>query len=119
MHVSLFRFFRDTQANVAIIFALTSVLAIPLAGFGIDYGMAVDRKAKLDAFADAAALAAVTPTMMAESQANAVAAATNAFNVQAQALPGISYNPANLSVTVTTSGSKRTVTVSYQAASQN
>ena len=109
------RFFGDTKANVAIIFALASVPMLLLTGMGIDYGIAAGRQAQLNAFADAAALAAVTPTMMALSTSAATTAAQNTFNAQASTLSGISYSPSNLSVTITSSGSVRNVTVTYTA----
>lgn len=113
------RFTRDQSANVAIIFALASIPMVLLMGMGIDYAFAADRQAKLNAAADAAALAAVTPTMMAQSVAAATTAAQNTFNAQASAIQGVSYNANNLTVSIATSGSKRVVTVSYTASSQN
>jgi len=113
------RFIREAKANVAVIFGLAAVPTLYLVGMGIDYGMAADRGAQLDAFADAAALAAVTPTMMAGSISASTTAAQNTFNAQASALSGVTYNANNLTVTVTTNGSVRTATVSYTAASQN
>jgi hypothetical protein len=82
---------------------------------GIDYSMAVDRKTLLDGYADAAALAAVTPNMIAQGAAAEITAARNTFNAQAQALSDISYNAANLTVTLATAGSTQTATVSYVA----
>ncbi len=113
------RFARDRSANVAIIFALASIPMVFLMGMGIDYAFAADRQAKLNAAADAAALAAVTPAMMAQSIAAATTAAQNTFNAQASAIPGVTYNVSNLTVSIATSGSKRVVTVSYTASSQN
>jgi Flp pilus assembly protein TadG len=62
---------RDRKANVAIIFALALVPLVFLVGAGVDYTVAADRQAQLNAFADAAVLAAVTPTMMAQSDSTA------------------------------------------------
>jgi len=116
---SLFdRLVRETKANVATIFALASVPILFLTGMGIDYGLAADRQSQLNAFADAAALAAVTPTMMAESTTAATTAAQNTFNAQASTLTGVTYNANNLSVTISSNGSVRTVKVSYTASSQ-
>lgn len=96
---------------------LASVPMIFLTGMGVNYGVAAFRQSRLNAFADAAALAAVTPTMMAQSTDIATTAAINTFNAQAQALDGVTYNPDNLAVSIVTNGSERTVTVTYQAAS--
>ncbi len=113
------RFARDTNGNVAIIFALVMVPLIFLTGMGVDYTSAVDRQVQLNAAADAAALSAVTPTMMAQSVSAATTVAQNTFNAQASAVSGVTYSASNLSVSIASSGAKRTVTVSYSAASQN
>lgn len=55
----LTRFARDRGANVAILFGLSLFPMIGVAGLGIDYGIALSAKSKLDNAADAAALAAV------------------------------------------------------------
>ena len=62
---ALRRFTGDRKGNVAIIFALSLMPITLLTGMGIDYTSATTKKAMLDAAADAAALAAVTPTLMA------------------------------------------------------
>jgi Flp pilus assembly protein TadG len=114
----ILRLIHDTRANVAIIFALALVPLAFLVGVGVDYTAAADRQAQLNAFADAAVLAAVTPTMMAQSDSTAATAARNTFNAQASALSGITYSTDNLSVSVNTaSGGTRTAIVSYTAAS--
>jgi Flp pilus assembly protein TadG len=115
MRVFLRRFTRETRANVAAITALAAIPMFFLTGMGIDYSMAVDRKTLLDGYADAAALAAVTPNMIAQGAAAEITAARNTFNAQAQALSDISYNAANLTVTLATAGSTQTATVSYVA----
>ena len=83
----LYDLMRDRKANVAIIFALALVPLVFLVGVGVDYTVAADRQAQLNAFADAAVLAAVTPTMMAQSDSTAQAAAQNTFNAQAKPFP--------------------------------
>jgi hypothetical protein len=90
-----------------------------LTGMGVDYTLATQRQVKLNALADAAALAAITPAMMAQSNAAAQAAAEAIFNAQASTMEGVNYNPSNLSVTITDNGPQRIVTVSYQATSVN
>ena len=54
------------------------------AGFAIDYTHAMQVQTKLDAAADAAVLAALTPSMMQQSNATAQTAATNMFNAEAE-----------------------------------
>lgn len=109
------RFIRKCDGNVAIITALAAIPLCYLAGMGVDYGTAVDRQTQLDSIADAAALSAVTPTMMAQSTSVGVTEAQNTFNGQASALTQITYSSANLTVTVSTAGLARTVTVAYTA----
>jgi len=101
------------------IFALLLVPVTFAVGMGIDYASAARKKSQLNAAADAAALAAVTPAMMAQSDANAIAAAKNMFNAQVANIPGLNFNPTNLTVTVTDSGLSRTVVVTYGASSKN
>ena len=106
-------FLRAKRGSVAIITGLAAIPMCFLAGMGIDYGTAVDRQSQLNAIADAAALAAVTPTMMAQSTTNAQTAAQKTFDAQAATVSDINWNDANLTVSIATSGAKRTVTVSY------
>src|ERR1700730_15717603 len=109
-------FLAEKKATVAVITAIAAVPIVFLIGMGVDYGLAIDRQAELNAYADAAALEAVTPAMMVQSTTAAKTAALNTFNAQATPLPLISYDPNNdVTVTVTTSGSKRIATVNYKA----
>jgi Flp pilus assembly protein TadG len=116
---ALQRFAGDRKGNVAIIFALTLVPIVLVTAMGIDYTTATQRKAMLDAAADAAALSAVTPTLMAQASTSSVTAAQNMFNSQVAIIPGLNYSNANLSVNAVDNGLRRTVTVSYTATSQN
>jgi hypothetical protein len=113
------RFVKSEQANVAIIFALALVPTVYLTGMGVDYSFAVDRETELNAAADAAALSAVTPTMMAGSTSAAQQQAINTFNAQASQIANTNYNSGNVTVTITTSGAVRTATVTWTAASVN
>jgi Flp pilus assembly protein TadG len=110
------QFLKDNRGNVAIITGLAAIPMFFLAGMGIDYGFAASKRAQLNAYADAAALSAVTPTMMAQSTDNASAAARNTFTGQASTLSGISYSPSNVNVSIATNGAKRVATVSYTVA---
>ena len=109
----------DRKGNVAIIFAFSLMPIAVLTGMGIDYTSAASKKAMLDAAADAAALAAVTPTLMAQPFSSSVTAATNMFNSQVANIPGLNYSAPSLSVNAVDNGLKRTVTVTYTASSQN
>jgi Flp pilus assembly protein TadG len=107
-------FLRSRDGSVAIIAALAIIPMSLLIGAGVDYGMAADRQAQLEGYADAAALSAVTPTMMTENNSQAQAAAVNSFNAQASALTQVTYNTSDVTATVTTTaGNVRTATVSY------
>jgi len=112
------RFARDRKANVAIIFAITLVPIIFLLGMTLDFTTALRKKEQLDAAADAAAIAAVRPAMLMQSDAVAQSTATAIFNSVAKSLPGLAAVPTP-TITVTDVGLQRTVTVSYSAASLN
>ena len=75
------------QGNVAIIFALSLVPLVGLVGLGMDYGVALTDKSKLDNAADAAALSAVSTAKAYvaanQSDSNLVADAIAAGNAQA------------------------------------
>jgi Flp pilus assembly protein TadG len=111
-------FLRNRSANVAVIFALMMVPTIFLLGMMLDYTKAYRKQSQLNAAADAAAIAAVTPAMMSQTATAASTAATNVFNATALNLPGLSAPPA-LSVNIDNNGLSRSVTVSYTAGSVN
>jgi Flp pilus assembly protein TadG len=117
---ALRRFFDDRKGNVLITFAVLLIPTIYLAGMTIDYISATRKKAKLDALADAAVLATLTPTMLHQNSTAAQTAAQNVFNAQAKTLQGLNFDPnTNLTVTVNDTITTRNVTVSYSASSQN
>lgn len=111
------RLMRDRRANVAAMFGLMLVPMVYLVGIGVDYTMAVTRQEELDAIADAAALAGVTPAIMASSDAASTSAATNAFTSQASSLQGVTGTAVNVSIA--DSITARTLTLTYSASSQN
>ncbi len=111
------RFGRERAGNVAIIFALSLVPMSFLVGMGLDFSSAIQKRTYLNAAADAAALAAVTPAMMSQSDQAVTTAAQNMFNAQASAIGGLNYSGPN--VVVTQTGLTRTVTVSYTGSSVN
>ncbi len=112
------RFAHDRRGNIAASFALILVPAMYMIGVSLDYTRSAQRQQLLNAIADSAALAAVTPAMMAQGDAQSVQAAQTLFNAQAASVPGLLYDPANLAVKVTDAGLRRTVAVSYTAQSQ-
>jgi len=114
------RFREARNGNVAITFALAMIPLVFAVGMGVDYTSAAYREDQLNAYADSAALAAVTPAMMASNDAASTSAATNTFNAQASTLAGVTYSSGTgLSVTIVDTITTRTVTVSYTAASNN
>jgi Flp pilus assembly protein TadG len=118
LRVWLYRFARDRKANVAVITALTMVPIIFLLGMSLDFTQALRKKEQLDAAADAAAVAAVRPAMLMQSDAVAQATATAIFMSVANGVSGLAATPAP-TITVTDVGLGRTVSVSYNAASLN
>ena len=114
----LYRFARDRKANVAVITALTMVPIIFLLGMTLDFSQALRKKEQLDAAADAAAIAAVRPAMLMQSDTVAQATANAIFMSVANSIPGLVSTPTP-TITVTDVGLGRTVSVSYNAASLN
>jgi Flp pilus assembly protein TadG len=113
------RFCLDRSGNVAIIFALSIIPIIFLAGMGLDFAAATQKRVKLNAAADAAALAAVAPGMMNQPDASASSMAQNMFTAQAATVPQLNVDAAQPTVTVTHTGLARNVNVSYTAKSIN
>ena len=107
------RFIRNLKGNVAIIFALSLVPIVFLAGMALDFTSATQKRARLNAAADAAALAAVTPKMASQS----IAAAQAVFVGEASTVKGLSYS--NPNINIVQNGLVRTATVTYTAASAN
>jgi Flp pilus assembly protein TadG len=114
----LSRFARDRKANVAVITALTMVPIIFLLGMTLDFSQAMHKKEQLDAAADAAAIAAVRPAMLMQSDTVAQSTASAIFMSVANNVPGLAATPTP-TITVTDLGLQRTVSVSYNAASLN
>jgi Flp pilus assembly protein TadG len=114
----LHRFAGDRKANVAVITALTMVPIIFLLGMTLDFTQALRKKQQLDAAADAAAIAAVRPAMLMQSDTVAQNAAMSIFMSAANSLSGLVAIPTP-TITVTDVGLQRTVSVSYNAASTN
>lgn len=112
------RFARNRQANVAVIFALMMVPTIFLLGMALDYTLALRKKGQLDAAADAAAVAAVRPAMLMQSDDSVVQATAAAVFAAKANIGGLKSVPTP-TVTVVDSGLQRTITVSYAAQSMN
>lgn len=120
---------RARDGNISIIFGFSLIPMVGLTGFGIDYGLAITTKTKLNAAADAAALAGVVTAKAyiaanpndANVNQNAIAAgqqqAINSFNVNAGKIP---YTTVSLtSNTVTRTGQTLESQIDYSATVQN
>jgi Flp pilus assembly protein TadG len=118
LRAHLSRFARDRKANVAVITALTMIPIIFLLGMTLDFTQALRKKEQLDAAADAAAIAAVRPAMLMQTDAVAQATANAIFMSTANSLSGLAAIPTP-TITITDVGLQRNVAVSYSAASLN
>jgi len=110
-------FRRDQRGTVALTMGLMAIPLIFAVGAGVDYGSANMAKAKLDAVADTAALAAVDHQNITATAAAAQTAAQNTFSAEAANLPNVAVN--NATVTVTDSTTGRTAVVNYTATKTN
>lgn len=128
---------RERRGNVLMIMGFAMVPVTFSTGMAIDYARAARLQTKMNAVADAAALAAVTTPMMSQTNFDACAAATRLFVNQSTGLDGLIINTADstqLTVSVTDNAStgscsptksststaySRTATVTWQAQSTN
>ena len=96
-------------------YALVAPVLVFGAGAAIDYGRAAQIHTKLNAAADAAALSALTPTMLQQSTTVAHDAAVNMFNGLTNNLPGLTADATHVTVSVTVGATPltRNVEVSY------
>jgi len=111
------RFRRDETGTIAMTMGLATIPLIFAVGAGVDYGGANMAKARLDAIADTAALAAVDHQAISGTAAAAQATAQSTFNAEAVNIPNVTVN--NVSATVTDSTTGRTAIVSYTATKSN
>ena len=115
----------DCRGNVLMIMGFAIIPLTFAVGFGIDYARAMRLQTQLNAAADAAALAAVDPAMILQSDSASYSAATNMFNSQAALSSGLRNLVMTPTITDSTSGSGnslgylRKATVAYTAQSVN
>lgn len=119
LHLSGSFFVRDRRANVVMMFAFLLIPVLFATGMGVDYASAARKRSKLNAAADAAALAAVTPSAMAKSSSTAQAGAQSMFDSLASLVPGLQGGSLSSNITVTDNGLTRNVLVTYSAKSLN
>jgi Flp pilus assembly protein TadG len=118
--VSIFdfnRLLRNRRGNVAMMYALVAPVLVFGGGAAIDYGRAAQIHTKLNAAADAAALAALTPAMLGQSSSVAQAASVSMFNGLTEGIPGLTAHATQVTVTVTVGSTAlvRNVAVSYSS----
>lgn len=113
---------RNKRGNVLMLMGFSMIPLTLAGGIAVDYADAARLQTKLNAAADAAALAAVSQPMMKQNATTAQNTAIASFNAQAANIPGLTYNSSNLTVTVTDTGVTsitRVATVTYTAQSKN
>ena len=109
-------FCESRSGNVSMMFALALPVLIFGVAFAVDFTNATIVKTKLNAAADAAALAALTPAMMQESTGVAQAAAQAMFTAQASTIATLVQpipTPQVTFPTISGGGSTRKVQVTY------
>jgi Flp pilus assembly protein TadG len=111
------RLLRNRRGNVAMMYALVAPILVFGGGAAIDYGRAAQIHTKLNAAADAAALAALTPSMLQQSTQTAHDASVSMFNGLTEGIPGLTAHATQVTVTVTVGATSliRNVTVSYSS----
>jgi Flp pilus assembly protein TadG len=110
------RLLRNRRGNVAMMYALVAPILVFSGGAAVDYGRAAQIRTKLNAAADAAALAALTPAMLQQSSDVAQTAATNMFHGLADGLPGLTAAPqVTVSVATDPISLKRSVSLTYSS----
>ncbi len=114
-------FARDRRGNIAMMTALMLPVVVLSTGAALDYITAARREGKINGIADAAALAAVTPTMMQQSQSTAQTTAYALFNSQAATVTDVGTITPNVQIGEVSSGTNiiRTATVTYTSTSNN
>jgi Flp pilus assembly protein TadG len=116
------KFARDDRGNFVMMFAIMLVPTVFIVGMAIDYGSAARVHTKLNAAADSAVLAALTPTMMQQSMTAAQTAAQNIFSAESSNISTIA--PGTLSMNIQLSNpagnlSMRKAVVTYTAQTNN
>jgi Flp pilus assembly protein TadG len=111
------RLLRNRRGNISMMYALVAPALVFGAGAAIDYGRAAQIHTKLNAAADAAALAALTPAMLQQSASVAQAASVSMFNGLTEGIPGLTAHATKVTVTITVGATSltRNVAVSYSS----
>jgi Flp pilus assembly protein TadG len=121
-HKMAHRLGANKKGNVLMIMGFAMIPITFSTGMVVDYSRATRLQTKLNAAADAAALAAVSQTMMKKDNTAAESAAIAMFKAQIGNQPGLIWNDADLRVVITGNNAAtttRTSTVTYTAKSTN
>ena len=113
---------QSIRGNVTVMFSLILPTLIFAIGMGVDYSRAVSVRARLNAAADAAVLAALTPAMLQQTASAAQSAASSMFNSQVRGIGSLTPDNTTVSVSVTNPGGNalvRQVKLTYSAQSAN
>jgi Flp pilus assembly protein TadG len=116
------KFHDDRRGNVAMMYAMMLPVLMFGIGVAVDFTHAAQVRTQLNAAADAAVLAALTPSMMEQPVATAQAAAQNMFSGQAAGLTSLAPGDTVVTVAITNPANNplvRNVTVSYIAQTEN
>jgi Flp pilus assembly protein TadG len=115
--LGLDRLLRNRRGNVAMMYALVAPILLFGGGAAIDYGRTAQIHTKLNAAADAAALAALTPAMLQQSTQTAHDASVAMFTGLTEGIPGLTVGATQVTVSVTVGATTliRNVTVSYSS----
>ncbi len=114
----LHRLRNSSSGNVTMIFALGAPFICFAVAMAVDFNNATVVRSKLNAAADAAALAALTPSMLAQTDSVAQAAAIAMFNARASALGSLVAGDTTVTATITHpngNGNVRSITINYSA----
>ncbi len=116
------KFLGDRRGNVAMMYALAMPVLMFGVGVAVDFTHAAQVRTELNAAADAAVLAALTPSMMQQPNATAQTAAQNMFNGQIATITSLAPGDTTVTITITNPNNNplvRNVTVAYTAQNEN
>lgn len=116
----------DQDGNIFMILGFAILPLTFIVGFGVDYARAMALQTQLNAAADSAALAAVAPGMILQSNTESESAARKMFNSQTARLSGYANLTLDVTIAASTSGGSsgalgylRKATVTYTVQSNN
>ncbi|MDE1915671.1 MAG: hypothetical protein KGJ57_02160 [Sphingomonadales bacterium] len=116
------RLWAEDGGNVLMLTGFGILLLTFAVGMGIDYSKAEQLETKAQAAADAAALAAVDPSMLSKDDATAQLAAQQMFDQQVANIKGLTITSRTVTISDNSAGSLgslRTVTVAFTGTSAN